>query len=290
LKIKSQLFDFATIIIIALTNSASPVVFRLAAELKFLTSDTGRLAVCASLITEMFCVLWRSVSLAVDPWKNLGTGILFLLMTVTLIGINKYLASWCNQRIRNQKYVTNTEFVVFLFLLIAAALFIEEYGYNSAISCFLLGLMFPREGKTTRTLLHKLSYATYNFILPVYFGYIGFQLNVSILGRLKPLITVIVMIVMSIATKIIGTLVACRYLKISTEEGIVLGFLLDLKGNAELQILGKLPKETVSFWKNYQYPCAFLNYSMAGCVDMNTEKKNLSLLSVNDIILCFSYS
>ncbi|XP_061979824.1 cation/H(+) antiporter 2-like [Populus nigra] len=249
LKIKSQLFDFATIIIIALTNSASPVVFRLAAELKFLTSDTGRLAVCASLITEMFCVLWRSVSLAVDPWKNLGTGILFLLMTVTLIGINKYLASWCNQRIRNQKYVTNTEFLVFLFLLIAAALFIEEYGYNSAISCFLLGLMFPREGKTTRTLLHKLSYATYNFILPVYFGYIGFQLNVSILGGLKPLITVIVMIVMSIATKIIGTLVACHYLKISTDEGIVLGFLLDLKGNAELQILGKLPKETMKQWE-----------------------------------------
>ncbi|KAJ6346792.1 hypothetical protein OIU76_003465 [Salix suchowensis] len=248
-KIRSQLFDFSTIIIIALTNSASPVVFRLATELKFLTSDTGRLAVCASLITEMFCVLWRSVSLAVDPWKNLGTGILFLLMTVTLVGVNKYLASWCNQRIRNQKYVTNTEFLVFLFLLIAASLFIEEYGFNGAISCFMFGLMFPREGKTTRTLLHKLSYATYNFMLPVYFGYIGFQINVSVLGRLKPLITVIVMIIMSIASKIIGTLVACRYLKISTDEGIVLGFLLDLKGNAELQILGKLPMETLKQWE-----------------------------------------
>jgi hypothetical protein len=98
------------------------------------------------------------------------------------------------------------------------------------------------------------------------------------------------MIFMSIASKIIGTLFACHYLKIPTDEGIVLGFLLDLKGNAELQILGKLPKETVSFWKNYQYPRAFLNYSMAGCVDMNTEKKNRSLLSANDIILCFSYS
>jgi Kef-type K+ transport system membrane component KefB len=251
LKIKSQLFDFATIIIIALTNSASPVVFRLAAELKFLTSDTGRLAVCASLITEMFCVLWRSVSLAVDPWKNLGTGILFLLMTVTLIGINKYLASWCNQRIRNQKYVTNTEFVVFLFLLIAAALFIEEYGYNSAISCFLLGLMFPREGKTTRSLLHKLSYATYNFILPVYFGCIGFQFDVSYMGSFNSFIMVIMMIFMSIASKIIGTLFACHYLKIPTDEGIVLGFLLDLKGNAEFHIMRNLPKDTVSFLKTF---------------------------------------
>ncbi|KAJ6704856.1 CATION:PROTON ANTIPORTER putative-RELATED [Salix purpurea] len=265
-KIRSQLFDFSTIIIIALTNSASPVVFRLATELKFLTSDTGRLAVCASLITEMFCVLWRSVSLAVDPWKNLGTGILFLLMTVTLVGVNKYLASWCNQRIRNQKYVTNTEFLVFLFLLIAASLFIEEYGFNGAISCFMFGLMFPREGKTTRTLLHKLSYATYNFMLPVYFGYIGFQINVSVLGRLKPLITVIVMIIMSIASKIIGTLVACRYLKISTDEGIVLGFLLDLKGNAELQILGKLPMETEADVHNMVLTVVVINTVIAGGV------------------------
>ncbi|CAK7336478.1 unnamed protein product [Dovyalis caffra] len=248
-KIKQNFFEFFSLVIIVLANSASPVLFRLASELKFLTSDTGKLAVCASLITEMSCVLWSLITLTEHTWENFGMAILFLLMTVALIVVNNYLAFWCNQRIRNQKYVTNAEFLVFLSLLITAGLVIEEYGFNSTISCFMFGLMFPREGKTTRTLLHKLSYATYNFILPVYFGYIGFQLDVSYMGSLVPSITVIVMILMSIASKIIGTLVACHYLKIPTDEGIVLGFLLDLKGNMEFQMLGKLPEEILKPWK-----------------------------------------
>jgi Kef-type K+ transport system membrane component KefB len=184
-------------------------------------------------------------------WEYFGKGILLLLLTIALIVVNKYLAFWCNQRTRNQKYVTHAEFLVFLSLLVTAALVIEKYGYISTASSFLFGLMFPREGKTTRSLLHKLSYATYNFILPVYFGCIGFQFDVSYMGSFNSFIMVIMMIFMSIASKIIGTLFACHYLKIPTDEGIVLGFLLDLKGNAEFHIMRNLPKDTVSFLKTF---------------------------------------
>jgi len=249
LRIKAS-FDYASSIIIVLANSASPVVFRLAAELKFLTSDTGRMAVCASLISEMSCVLLGSIVHSAS-WEYFGKGILLLLLTIALIVVNKYLAFWCNQRTRNQKYVTHAEFLVFLSLLVTAALVIEKYGYISTASSFLFGLMFPREGKTTRSLLHKLSYATYNFILPVYFGCIGFQFDVSYMGSFNSFIMVIMMIFMSIASKIIGTLFACHYLKIPTDEGIVLGFLLDLKGNAEFHIMRNLPKDTVSFLKTF---------------------------------------
>ncbi|XP_061981389.1 cation/H(+) antiporter 2-like [Populus nigra] len=244
LRIKAS-FDYASSIIIVLANSASPVVFRLAAELKFLTSDTGRMAVCASLISEMSCVLLGSIVHSAS-WEYFGKGILLLLLTIALIVVNKYLAFWCNQRTRNQKYVTHAEFLVFLSLLVTAALVIEKYGYISTASSFLFGLMFPREGKTTRSLLHKLSYATYNFILPVYFGCIGFQFDVSYMGSFNSFIMVIMMIFMSIASKIIGTLFACHYLKIPTDEGIVLGFLLDLKGNAEFHIMRNLPKDTLN--------------------------------------------
>ncbi|CAN1121970.1 Cation/H(+) antiporter 2 [Linum perenne] len=41
---------------------------------------------------------------------------------------------------------------------------------------------------------------------------------------------------------------ACRYLNIPTSEGIVLAFLLNLKGHPELLLIGKLPPELVSSW------------------------------------------
>ncbi|KAE8657521.1 Cyclin-related, putative isoform 2 [Hibiscus syriacus] len=52
-------------------------------------------------------------------------------------------------------------------------------GYTAIFCCVLVGLMFPREGKTARTLLNKLTYAVNTFILPNYFGYTGSQLDVS---------------------------------------------------------------------------------------------------------------
>ncbi|KAB5565028.1 hypothetical protein DKX38_005082 [Salix brachista] len=282
IKIKASL-DYASSIIIILANSASPEVFRLAAELKFLTSETGRLAVCASLISEMSCVLLSSIVHSAS-WEYFGKGILLLLLTIALIVVSKYLAFWCNQRTRNQKYVTHAEFLVFLSLLVTAALLIEKYGYISTSTSFLLGLMFPREGKTTRSLLHKLSYATYNFILPVYFGCIGFQFDVSHMGSFRSFIMVVMMIFMSIASKLIGTLFACHYLKIPTDEGIVLGFLLDLKGNAEFHIMRNLPKDTLSPMEqesvqNLGVSVVVMNTVIAGVVVAHILRKKLEYFS-----------
>ncbi|KAI7738365.1 hypothetical protein M8C21_008428, partial [Ambrosia artemisiifolia] len=45
-------FTLALVIIVVLANTASPIVFRLAADLKFATSDIGRLAISTSLVGD----------------------------------------------------------------------------------------------------------------------------------------------------------------------------------------------------------------------------------------------
>ncbi|KAJ8774007.1 hypothetical protein K2173_009438 [Erythroxylum novogranatense] len=247
LKVQHDKLTLVYVIMITLANTASPVVIRLAVELKFATSDVGRLGVSASLISEMSCVLWFSLYFAFKSWKMFGKGILFLLMTVALIVLNKYLNSWCNQRNQTQKYVTNAEVLVILFLLIALAFFIEKYEYNSMISCFFVGLMFPREGKTTRTLLRKLNYAVHNFILPIYFGYVGFQLNLNYLNSYRNIIVAGLLIFLSFGGKIIGVVAACHHLKIPKVEAVFLGLLLCVKGHAELLLIQTIP---ISILKN----------------------------------------
>ncbi|XP_015581354.2 cation/H(+) antiporter 2 [Ricinus communis] len=248
LKLTAHPYALANLIMIILSNAASPVVVRLAAELKFSTSDTGRLAICSALINEMSCVLWFSVLVAFMSWKRFGWAILFLSMTIGLIVLNKYLAAWCDQRDRNQKYVTNTEMYFILLLIIAVSFLIEEYGFNSTISSFFIGLMFPREGKTARTFGVKLAYAVHNFILPMYFGYIGFQFDVTYLNNYRNLIAVVLLIILSMGGKIIGTLVACHYLNVPVLDGIIISFLLNLKGHAELLVVGVLSKSILRSW------------------------------------------
>ncbi|CAN0862964.1 Cation/H(+) antiporter 2 [Linum grandiflorum] len=233
---------------IILSNTGAPVVIRLAAELKFATAEVGRLAVAASLVCELSCVLWFSIFLLFVSKHMLWKGCLFLFATVALVVVNMYLVAWCNRRNQNQKYVTNAEVLVFLFLVMGLAFLIESAGFNSTISTFVVGLMFPKQGKSTRTLVRKLSYAVHIFVLPIFFGYTGFQFNVAYLSSSRNVIVVALVLFLSIGGKIIGTLVACRYLKIPTSEGVVLAFLLNLKGHPELLLIGNLPKDLLTSW------------------------------------------
>ncbi|CAN1813556.1 Cation/H(+) antiporter 1 [Linum perenne] len=247
-KITTHRIALANFIMIILSNTAAPVVLGLATELKFATAEVGRLAVSASLVCEITCVLWFSVFLMFVSKHMVWKGFVFLFATAALVVVNRYLVNWCNRRNESQKYVTNTEVLVFLFLVMGLAFLIEASGFNSTISTFVVGLMFPKQGKSTRTLVIKLSYAVHIFVLPVYFGYIGFQFNVAYLSSFRNVIVVVLVMFLSTGGKIIGTLIACRYLKIPTSEGIVLAFLLNLKGHPELLLVGQLPKELLTQW------------------------------------------
>ncbi|KAJ4824803.1 hypothetical protein Tsubulata_042985 [Turnera subulata] len=247
-QVKTGLFSLITLFIVILANSASPVVIRMADEQKIRTADIGRLAICSSLINELSCVLLISTSWCFNAPRNFGFGVLYFFATLVLIVLNYYFALWCNKRNRNQKYLSNTEVLVILVPLISLAFLIEGSGFNSTITCFLIGLLFPRKGKTTRTLLHKLTYAINNFVLPIYFGYIGFQVNVTYLDSYTNIITVLLMFVLSCGGKIIGTLIGCHYSKTPTDEGILLSLLLNLKGHVELLVITAMSKKRAIDW------------------------------------------
>ncbi|KDP43477.1 hypothetical protein JCGZ_16764 [Jatropha curcas] len=247
LKISFSRWSLVIIVPLILANSASPVVIQLAAELKIDTLDVGRLGIASAIVNEMSCILLYSTYISVQSWKMFGYGILCLLSIVALVILNRYLASWFNRRNQNQKYVSNTEVLVVFVLVIGVAILIEANGYLSALACFLLGLMFPREGKTSRTLLRKLTYSVNNFMLPIYFGYVGFQFDVYQFSTRENISLITLMIVLSTGGKLVGTLAASHYLNLPKNEGVILAFILNLKGHSELLILEIVPK-FIAFW------------------------------------------
>ncbi|OWM73425.1 hypothetical protein CDL15_Pgr026524 [Punica granatum] len=240
--IGSNYFVYGLFVIMILADTAPQGTARMAAELKIATSDAGRLAVSCSLINDLSCILLFCLIVSLNSGKGFGHGIVCLLITIGMIFIIKYLVKWFNRRNRNQKYLKNTEVFVILSLVIAPSIIIELMSFNSMVNCFLIGLMFPREGKSARTLLFKLSYSLHNFILPIYFGYIGLQFNAEYLGKVKNVVLVLIIVGLSVLGKICGTLAAYQYLKLPLNEGLVMGFLLNLKGHADLVLLGGISK------------------------------------------------
>lgn len=226
---------------IVLSNTASPFVTRLAHDLKFANTDLGRLAISSSLIADAYAVLLLIIiSRTKDGFKFsdwLLRGFLYMVILITTIFLNLYLADWLNTRQRNQKYLKNTELFVLIAILFVAATSLETMGFSSIFACFLVGAMFPRGGKVGRTLLIKLSYAVHNFVLPVYFGYSGFKADVTDVNTFRSFAIVAIIILLSIGGKVTGTLVACLHLKIPLNEGVLIAFLMNLKGHVDLLAL-----------------------------------------------------
>lgn len=232
---------FCTIIMLVISYTSSPIVIRLASEMKLFASNMGRIAVSSALITEMGCLLFFNLMV---NWhaRSIARGFGCIVIAGLVILMNKYLALWLNRRNTNEKYLKAPELLFILFILVSCAMVTEIWGFNSIISCFLIGLMFPREGKTARTLIHKLGYSIYNFLLPVYFGYLGFQCNLLALRSLNAITSVAILILLSIGSKLSGTLLVCHYFHVPLSEGIFLGFILNTRGYADLLFFGAASK------------------------------------------------
>uniref|UniRef100_A0A5B7C3I2 Putative cation/H(+) antiporter 2-like isoform X1 n=1 Tax=Davidia involucrata TaxID=16924 RepID=A0A5B7C3I2_DAVIN len=258
------MISMTLMVAVTLANAASPIVIRVAAELKFATSDVGRLAISSSLICDMYCVILLVImsrakhKIGIFLWALEGFG--SLLMVVAVIVLNMYLANWLNRRNRNAKNLKNAEAFGILSLVVVTALALETLGFNSIIGCFLIGSMFPRGGKTARTLLPKLTYSVHNFILPIYFGYTGFQADVTTITTLPNVAIVVIVILLSLGGKISGTLFACHYLKVPLSEGVLLAFLMTMKGHVDLLIL------TLSLQNKYIVSQDFYSVMMATLV------------------------
>ncbi|KAJ0231794.1 Cation/H(+) antiporter 2 [Hirschfeldia incana] len=237
LHINEDYFTFFLVLFITLSNTASPVVLRSIADWKLNTSEIGRLTISCALLNELSNVVVYTTIIAFKSKPSLiGDFFLFIFMTGALILLNRFLAPWLPKRNPKEKYLSKAETLVFFIFLLIIAITIESYDVNSSVSVFIIGINFPRQGKTHRTLINRLSYPIHEFVLPVYFGYIGFRFSVIALTR-RYYIALVIIVILNLAGKFIGVISACMYLKIPKKYWLFLPTILSVKGHVGLLLL-----------------------------------------------------
>lgn len=237
-------------ITVILSNTAAPVMVRLAIDLKIANSDIGRMAISSTIIGDIYAVILLAVITKIKRNYSMFMWISFALIyigiVVAVIFLNVYVVNWMNRRNYNKKYLTNTEFFCLLAIVFVTANALETMGVSSILACLVIGIMFPRGGKAARTLSIKLSYSVNTFILPIYFGYIGFRADFSSINTLGRFVVIFLVMLLSIGGKITGTLLACSHLKIPLNEGVLISFLMNLKGHVDLLTLSIGMQDKVS--------------------------------------------
>ncbi|KAL0393636.1 UNVERIFIED_CONTAM: Cation/H(+) antiporter 18 [Sesamum latifolium] len=208
---------------VALSITAFPVLARILAELKLLTTDVGRMAMSAAAVNDV--AAWVLLALAI-ALSGTDHSPLF-----------HYGSSSVGQRCSQGEPVDEIYICATLAAVLAAGLVTDTIGIHALFGAFVLGVLVPKEGPFAGALVEKVEDLVSGLFLPLYFVSSGLKTNVATIQGVQSWGLLALVIFTACFGKIVGTVVVSRFCKIPFKEALTLGFLMNTKGLVELIVL-----------------------------------------------------
>lgn len=227
---------------VALSITAFPVLARILAELKLLTTDIGRMAMSAAAVNDV--AAWILLALAValsgvghspiiSLWVLLcGVGFVMLAALVAP-PIFRWMARRCPEgEPVDEMYVCAT-----LAAILGAGFVTDTIGIHALFGAFIMGILVPKEGPFASALVEKVEDLVSGLFLPLYFVSSGLKTNVATIQGAQSWGLLVLVICTACFGKIVGTVLVSLACKIPFREALTLGFLMNTKGLVELIVL-----------------------------------------------------
>jgi len=212
-------------------------------------TDMGRLAVSTALFTDVLCLTSMGmigfIGMEASHTKRgmergfrearmlLGSVLVVLSSFVIRFQVNR-----ASRRNGHRRQVGNSLVFYLLTMVVLASLCMQHLGFDPMIGVFVFGLVIQKDGPTARNIADNLTYGVEHLILPVYFGVAGLQVDIEMLKSSDVWPVTLTVIFIGTLAKIGGTMVGARlFLGTPLREGLVLSFLLNIRGHVNLIIL-----------------------------------------------------
>lgn len=226
---------------VALSITAFPVLARILAELKLLTTDLGRMAMSAAAVNDV--VAWILLALAialsgsgsplVSFWVLLaGTG--FVLVAFFLL---RPVLTWMARRSPEGEPVKELYICATLVIVLAAGFATDTIGIHALFGAFIVGIIVPKDGPFAVVLLEKVEDLISGLFLPLYFVSSGLKTNVMTIKGSESWALLVLVVATACIGKIGGTVIASLIVRVPFRDALTLGFLMNTKGLVELIVL-----------------------------------------------------
>ncbi|CAN8230832.1 unnamed protein product [Cochlearia groenlandica] len=227
---------------VALSITAFPVLARILAEIKLLTTDIGKIALSAAAVNDV--AAWILLALAValsgdgnSPLTSLWVflaGLGFVLFCIFAVQpVIKLMAKRCPEG-----EPVKEQYVCFTLGIVLAASFVTDLiGIHALFGAFVIGVIFPKEGNFANSLVEKVEDLVSGIFLPLYFVSSGLKTDVATIQGGKSWGLLVLVIFNACFGKIVGTVLVSLYCKVPLDESLALGFLMNTKGLVELIVL-----------------------------------------------------
>ncbi|OWM85265.1 cation/H(+) antiporter 18-like [Punica granatum] len=227
---------------VALSITAFPVLARILAELKLLTTDLGRMAMSAAAVNDVAAWIFLALAIAlsgsgqsplVPLWVFLcGAG--FVALCVFLV---PPVFKWMAQRCPEGEPVDEMYVCASLTAVLAAGFITDLIGIHALFGAFVVGVLVPKEGPFAGALVEKVEDLVSGLFLPLYFVSSGLKTNIATIQGAQSWGLLVLVICTACLGKIVGTFAVSRFCKLPFRESLALGFLMNTKGLVELIVL-----------------------------------------------------
>ncbi|MQM18972.1 hypothetical protein Taro_051972 [Colocasia esculenta] len=226
---------------VALSITAFPVLARILAELKLLTTDIGRMAMSAAAVNDV--AAWILLALAV-ALSGSGSPLICLWVLLTgaafvvfaAVAIRPCLA-WMARRCPEGEPVKEIYVCAILVAVLAAGFVTDTIGIHALFGAFIVGIIVPKDGPLAGALIEKIEDLVSGLFLPLYFVSSGLKTNVATISGGRSWALLVLVITNACLGKLVGTVAAARLVRMPVREAVALGFLMNTKGLVELIVL-----------------------------------------------------
>ncbi|KHN33866.1 Cation/H(+) antiporter 19 [Glycine soja] len=227
---------------VALSITAFPVLARILAELKLLTTNVGRIAMSAAAINDV--AAWILLALAIALSGSNTSPLVSLWVILCAAGFVLFamfaispLLGMMAKRSPEGEPVQEIYICITMTLVLACGFITDTIGIHALFGAFVVGIVMPKDGPFAGALIEKIEDLVMSLFLPLYFVSSGLKTDVaSISGALSWGMLVLVIFTACFG-KIIGTFLVSLLCKVPFREALALGFLMNTKGLVELIVL-----------------------------------------------------
>ena len=227
---------------VSMSITAFPVLARIIVERRMLKRPMGALALASAAIDDISAWFLIALASAVaaasgsfgDVAKTIGLAAAFLLLMV--FGARRLLARAATAYDEAGRVPVGWIMAIFAGVLISAYL-TEEIGVAVIFGAFVMGAVMPRHAGLTEDVTRRVEDFVVILLLPLFFTYTGLRTNMLLLDSWPLVALTAGLLVVAIAGKFGGTVLAARVTGLSWKESGVLGALMNTRGLTELIVL-----------------------------------------------------
>lgn len=227
---------------VAMSITAFPVLARILAERKLLTTEVGQLAMSVAAVDDVvaWCLLALAVALtgtntkpSVVAWVLL-TGIAFI---ITMFVVVQPVMRWVATRSADNEPVKEILVCLTFAGVLIAAFTTDLIGIHAIFGAFLFGLIVPKDGPFAVALVEKIEDFISILMLPLYFASSGLKTNIGAIKTGQSFGLLVLVIAVACFGKMCGVFLAATASKVNPRKALTLGVLMNTKGLVELIVL-----------------------------------------------------